>query len=177
MACIEMFNTDHQGLCAPMSPRISFSNDFADAVDHHKIKRERGVGPTSSPGSSDFEFTVSNYSMIAADEIFCKGRLLPLKENCTTQLQKMTLREELLVGDDDEDDVSQRPPKGPIRWKELLGLKKGHAVGKKHEKVNGPLEILEREAPTHAPIEAAHVSKAAQDVESNGGSRFVEIEI
>ncbi|KAL5982444.1 hypothetical protein ACLOJK_016515, partial [Asimina triloba] len=161
MACIDMFNTDHQpSLCAQMSPRISFSNDFADA-DHHLIKHERVA--TAQPPSTDFEFSVTSYRMIAADEIFFKGRLMPLKENCTSQLQKMTLRDELMHDDDDDDDeVSPTPPKGPVRWKELLGLKKGPSFGKKHEKIDGPLEQpaeRKRHTNTAPAVETAHVSK------------------
>lgn len=145
-----MFNTEHQCLCGPMSPRISFSNDFADA--DHVVKHERAT--STAPESSDFAFSVTNYSMIAADEIFFKGRLLPLKDNsCATQnqLQKMTLRDELRHSADWDDDASSRPPKGPTRWKELLGLKRTHIPAKKQDKSDGPLGGL-----------AAHVNKQAQ---------------
>ncbi|XP_010269320.1 PREDICTED: uncharacterized protein LOC104606011 [Nelumbo nucifera] len=124
MACLDMFNSEHQGLCAPMSPRISFSNDFVDA--QQMIKYERS-SRSEAPASSDFEFSVTNYNMMTADELFFKGRLLPFKDNCTNQLQKMTLRDELLI---DDDDVPPRPPKG--KWKGLLGLKRTpHILSKK----------------------------------------------
>lgn len=130
-----MFNSDHQSYYGGMSPRISFSNDLMDP--NQMIKRERSPAPP--PDASDFEFSVSGYNMIAADEIFSKGRLMPLKENCTSQLQRMTLRDELRIddgGDSSDNAVPQRPPRGPMRWRELLGLRKsGHAIlGRKHDK-------------------------------------------
>lgn len=161
MACLDMFNTtDHQSLCAPppMSPRISFSNDFVDP--DYMIKHERAA--STAPISSDFEFSVTNYSMIAADEIFFKGRLLPAKDTCANQLQKMTLRDELLHADDWEDEASPRPPKAPTRWKELLGLKKNHHIGaKKHDKGDGSLErTVVGRPPVAASGHSAQVSKA-----------------
>ncbi|KAG9450908.1 hypothetical protein H6P81_010873 [Aristolochia fimbriata] len=161
MACLDTFNMDHQSsFCPSMSPRISFSNDFIDP-DQKIIKHERLAAPPPD-ASSDFEFSVSNYSMIAADEIFFKGRILPLKENCTTKLQKMTLRDELR----NDDDGDARPPKGPMRWKELLGLRKttSHShVGKKH--VDG--SSVERKS-TLCPT-GTHKISQMQEVLMNGG--------
>lgn len=133
MACLE-----HQSF---MSPRISFSNDFIDP-NQTMIKRERSPAPP--PDASDFEFSVSGYNMIAADEIFFKGKLMPLKENCTTQLQRMTLGDKLLCVDDDDGEKEashERPPvRGPVRWKELLGLRKSsHGMTKKQEVERSPL--------------------------------------
>lgn len=132
MACLE-----HQSF---LSPRISFSNDFIDP-NQTMIKRERSPAPP--PDASDFEFSVSGHNMIAADEIFFKGRLMPLKENCTTQLQRMTLGDKLLCVDDDDDEKEvsrERPVRGPVRWKELLGLRKsGHGMTKKQEVERSPL--------------------------------------
>ncbi|KAG1342242.1 hypothetical protein COCNU_05G004710 [Cocos nucifera] len=144
MACINMFNSEHQGLCGvpaapPMSPRISFSNDFV--VDPPLAPR--GPPPPSDP---NFEFSVGSHHMIAADQIFFKGRLLPLKENqgyCTGPQRLTTLRDELRAHDDG-DDGDGRPPKGSIRWKELLGLRKAHcATGKKNDKNDGAMEAAE----------------------------------
>ncbi|KAK7252044.1 hypothetical protein RIF29_35739 [Crotalaria pallida] len=99
-----------------MDPRISFSNDFVDAqqaIKHQNIYKE-------APVSSDFEFSVKNYSMIPADEVFFQGRLVPLKtNNCS---KKMTLRDELLNNDDND---LPRLPKSSSKWKERLGLRKG----------------------------------------------------
>ncbi|OIV94319.1 hypothetical protein TanjilG_19325 [Lupinus angustifolius] len=97
-----------------MDQRISFSYDFVDteqAIKHQNIYRE-------APVSSDFEFSVKNYSMIPADEAFFQGMLLPLKTNCS---KKMTLRDELLNNDDELPRLS----KSSSWWKEGLGLKKG----------------------------------------------------
>lgn len=145
MACLEMYNSEHKGHhhhhCAPMSPRISFSNDFVDVQQAMKQERSsRSEAPAAV--SSDFEFSVTNYSMMSADELFFKGRLLPYKDNCNNnQVQRAptTLREELLVDDDDEyEEISMRPPKGSsTRWKGLLGLRKSHIGSKKAEKSEG----------------------------------------
>ncbi|XP_062102045.1 uncharacterized protein LOC133810465 [Humulus lupulus] len=141
MACLDMYNSDHKGHhhhhhllhhnYAPVSPRISFSNDFADS--QHVIRQELRAASRSEeapPVSSDFEFSVTNHSMMSgADELFFKGRLLPFKETTTSsssQRTTTTLRDELLAGD--EDDVTLRPSKGTgsTRWKSFLGLKKAH---------------------------------------------------
>ncbi|KAJ4878691.1 Uncharacterized protein Rs2_43709 [Raphanus sativus] len=140
MACLEMYNFNGGG---DMSPRISFSNDFVET------RPETTKTPRSSPlskpeGSSsaadNFEFSVSDYTMMPADELFSKGKLLPFKE--TNQVQR-TLREELLVEDEEESSrdatniFSVKPPifssssKG--RWKGLLGLKRTHVWSKNNE--------------------------------------------
>ncbi|XP_077225093.1 uncharacterized protein LOC143858323 [Tasmannia lanceolata] len=156
MVYMNMFNTDHQ-----MGPRISFSNDFIiDTVDHHTIKPERSA---SQP--SDFEFSVTNYNMITADELFFKGRLLPLKDNCTNKLHKMTLRDELRIHDEDINGSLMRPPKSPIRWKEFLGLKKNHILGKKNEKNDGSLE------------EGRVVTKVSQEIRRVEVARLGDVEI
>ena len=124
-----------------MDPRISFSNDFADtssqlAMKHENIYRE-------APVSSDFEFSVKNYSMTSADEIMFQGMLLPIKDNSRNQLRKTTLKEELLVGDDDDyEDVFSRQPKSLARWKERLGLKKANIMSRKSKSTDEI--ILER---------------------------------
>ncbi|CAI9765569.1 unnamed protein product [Fraxinus pennsylvanica] len=115
-------NEQQQGL---YNPRISFSNDFADPLP--VMKQENSY--REAPVSSDFEFSISNNAIISADELFSKGKLLPLKENCT---KTTTLRDELLVDDDDYDNVSPRLPKGTCVWKERL--KRSHIVPKKADK-------------------------------------------
>ncbi|KAL1196559.1 hypothetical protein V5N11_023247 [Cardamine amara subsp. amara] len=148
MACLEMYNSNGGG--TPMSPRISFSNDFVE-IRPEMTKNTRS-SPLSKPeGSSDnFEFSVSNYTMMPADELFSKGKLLPFKE--TNQVQR-TLREELLVEEEEEEEEEEEGPrdatnifslKPPIfsssssssskgRWKGLLGLKRAHAGSKNNE--------------------------------------------
>lgn len=119
MAYINMFNNDQQqGHCTSI-PRISFSSDFADA-QQQGIKHENSY--REPPVSSDFEFSLSNFGMIAADELIVKGKLLPLKE--------LLADEE----DDEYDHVFQRPPKSSGRWKEKLGLKRSQFVPKKADK-------------------------------------------
>ena len=82
MACVvNMYNnSEHNGHpYTPMSPRISFSSDFVDV--QQALKQERLSSNRDAPAaSSDFEFSVSNYSMVSADDLFFKGRLLPFKD-------------------------------------------------------------------------------------------------
>ncbi|XP_010263574.1 PREDICTED: uncharacterized protein LOC104601800 [Nelumbo nucifera] len=166
MACLDMFNSEHQGFCAPVSPRISFSNDFVDAQQMIKYERSSREAPPSS--SSDFEFSVSNYSMMTADELFFKGRLLPFKDNCTNQqLQKMTLREELLI---DDDDAPPRPPKASNKWKGLLGLKRTHILSKKTDKNDGSMErVVEGKGSSTVAHEQGHVTKTSLVISTDGG--------
>jgi len=140
MASLDMmYNSSEQKghhHCAPMSPRISFSNDFVDLQQAMKQQeRTSSRSDTHIPVvSSDFEFSVTNYSMMSADELFSKGRLLPYKDN-KMQRTTTTLKQELLHNDDEYDAFSLRPPKG--RWKGLLGLRKSHIGSKKAEKSEG----------------------------------------
>ncbi|XP_075515636.1 uncharacterized protein LOC142550293 [Primulina tabacum] len=143
MACLEMYNQNpdqhHKGMSnpPPMSPRISFSNDFLESSSHSQSHLRLGqshMRPAAAyrdaPVSSDFEFSVSNHSMMSADELFFKGRLLPFKENCGGGNKTTTLRDEIQIEENDED-FSLRPPKNPTRWKGFLGLKKSHVGSKK----------------------------------------------
>ncbi|KAL8528673.1 hypothetical protein ACS0TY_006210 [Phlomoides rotata] len=93
-----------------MSPRISFSNDFAESSHNNK------GAYTDAPVSSDFEFSVNNYSMMSADELFSKGKILPLKPKTTT------LRDELRSQVDEFS--SSKPPKNPTRLRAFLGLRR-----------------------------------------------------
>ncbi|CAK9181245.1 unnamed protein product [Ilex paraguariensis] len=114
-----------------MGPRISFSSDFADT--QKPIKHDRSY--REAPVSSDFEFSVSNKNMISADELFFKGKLLPAKIT--------TLRDELLVDDDDYGDVLPRRPKNTGRWKEKLGLKRAQIVPKKANTTDKALQTID----------------------------------
>ncbi|XP_021632412.1 uncharacterized protein LOC110629648 isoform X2 [Manihot esculenta] len=137
-----MYNSEHKGHCPPMSPRISFSNDFVDSQQIFKQERTSSRSRSEAPVSTDFEFSVSNYSMMSADELFFKGTLLPFKDNANNSQMQRTIRDELLVDDDDYEDreVCLRPPKGSTRWKSLLGLKKSHIGSKKVDKNDGSME-------------------------------------
>ncbi|KHG06369.1 Dibasic-processing endoprotease [Gossypium arboreum] len=80
MACLDMYNSEHKGNhhhCPPMSPRISFSNDFVET--QQVMKQERNS--REAPVSSDFEFSVSNYSMMSADELFFKVSMERMGDN------------------------------------------------------------------------------------------------
>ncbi|KAL7118956.1 hypothetical protein ACP275_02G033200 [Erythranthe tilingii] len=137
MACLNMFNNEqHQGLYNnnTMGPRISFSNDFADSQQPSTMLEN---SYREAPVSSDFAFSVPNYTMISADEVFFKGKMVPSKDNNNCS-KTTTLRDELLGGsDDDYDDVSPRlAAKGSCRWRERLGLKRSShvVVAKKSDK-------------------------------------------
>ncbi|XP_023534650.1 uncharacterized protein LOC111796161 [Cucurbita pepo subsp. pepo] len=137
MACLDMYNSDHHKSLhrrAPASPRISFSSDFVDIQQSLKHQERSAAAPAPVSSSSDFEFSVSNYSMMSADELFFEGRLLPFKDSHRTAT---TLREELLVEEEEEDDdvSNQRPSTG--RWKGFLGLKKSHNASKKGGRNDG----------------------------------------
>ncbi|XP_027157882.1 uncharacterized protein LOC113759505 [Coffea eugenioides] len=153
MACLNMFNNDQQGLHAAMGPRISFSNDFADTqqpTKHDHSYRE-------APVSSDFEFSVSGYNMISADEVFFKGKIVPTKT---------TLRDELLVEDDDMDVSSPRLHKGMSRWKERLGLKRSsiHHLRRKSADRTVSDQVLERIDETTSTTLAFHENMFAANL-------------
>jgi hypothetical protein len=113
-----MYNPEHHQSSSSssfMAPRMSFSSDFALEPPPATSLSAR------APGDADFEFSVGGRPamMGAADELFSKGRLLPLQE--APHGRPTTLREELRT----EDGRHGRAPRAPnIRWKELLGFKK-----------------------------------------------------
>ncbi|RYR34410.1 hypothetical protein Ahy_A10g049256 isoform A [Arachis hypogaea] len=109
-----------------MDPRISFSN-FVDAK--LAIKNEKNNIYREAPvSSSDFEFSVKNYSMISADEVFFKGMLLP--QQCSN---KKMVNDEY---DEGNKVVATRIPKtASSRWKERLGLT-GRGASKKDKNKN-----------------------------------------
>ncbi|KAK3130248.1 hypothetical protein QOZ80_6BG0490870 [Eleusine coracana subsp. coracana] len=121
MACVNMYNPEHHQSSSFMAPRMSFSSDFA--VEPPPPPSARG----GATGDADFEFSLGGHhpaagghSMIAADQLFSKGRLLPLREAPHASGRPTTLRDELRA-----DERHGRAPRAPnIRWKELLGLKK-----------------------------------------------------
>jgi hypothetical protein len=80
----------------------------------------------------NFEFSVGSHPMMAADQLFSKGRILPLKDNgaFAGRPPTTTLRDELRgCGGDDDDRASAAAGKGSSRWKEMLGLRKALCVG------------------------------------------------
>ncbi|THU52198.1 hypothetical protein C4D60_Mb10t01470 [Musa balbisiana] len=113
MACINHRSLRGVPPAPPMSPRMSFSSDF-----NMEPPPARTPGPPPDP---DFEFSVGSRPMIAADQLFFKGRLLPLKDSHQGggHHRITTLRDELRNNDDEE-----RPPKGSVKWKGLLGLRR-----------------------------------------------------
>lgn len=188
MACLDMYNSEQKGNqhhhhLAPMNPRISFSNDFVDSQQAMKQDRSSRSSDTVPVVSSDFEFSVTNYSMMSADELFSKGRLLPYNNNNSNNNNQMrratttTLREELLVDDDDDEykGFSLRPPhnKGSssTRWKGLLGLRKSH-IGSKNKPEKSDRGVEARKSPL--VNEGAPLS---QEMLNEGGSSCGDLEI
>ncbi|KAK7406561.1 hypothetical protein VNO78_08188 [Psophocarpus tetragonolobus] len=178
----DMYNSEHKGdhhKCAPMSPRISFSNDFVDV--QQAMKQEQRGSRSDAPVSSDFEFSVTNYSMMSADELFFKGRLLSkYKDNCNNHMMQQrattTLKEELLINDDEYDhDFSLRPPKASsTRWKGLLGLKKSHIGSKKpHKSTEASSEARSAFVNEGPPINIP----SSQELVNEGGSSCRDLEI
>ncbi|VVB05210.1 unnamed protein product [Arabis nemorensis] len=141
MACLEMHNSINA------VARISFSNDFVEIrSEKSNNAKSNNINTRSSLSkhSADFEFSVNDYAMIPADELFLKGKILPFKEASHVH---RTLREELLSEEEgsvvDGNIFSLRPlslssssfsTKGT--WKELLGLKRAHVRSKKIDKIN-----------------------------------------
>ncbi|KAL6858823.1 hypothetical protein ACP4OV_017825 [Aristida adscensionis] len=113
------YNPEQQLIAAP---RISFSSDFALEPPPPR----RPVSCTAA-ADADFEFSPvrGRFPMTAADQLFCKGRILPLREATAGggRPPAVTLRDELLRNHDGGGDrAGRRAP----RWKELLGLGKAH---------------------------------------------------
>ena len=96
-------------------PRMSFSSDFA----------LEPPPPPRPPGRADADFEFSpagSRPMMDADQLFSKGRILPLRE--AAPRPPTTLRDELRAAPD----AADRGRRGPARWKELQGLKsRAHA--------------------------------------------------
>nr|GLL47318.1 uncharacterized protein LOC109161660 [Ipomoea trifida] len=145
MACLNMLSNEQQVAAAA---RISFSNDFADSSQHPITLRQQDFSYKEAPVSSDnFEFSVSGYTMISADQVFCKGKLVPLKDSSSKTTT--TLRDELLQGNDDGDLFPRimQPNKG---WRERLGLKRSHIIFPRkpaHNKNNNLERIDETKVP------------------------------
>ncbi|KAG8047475.1 hypothetical protein GUJ93_ZPchr0008g13845 [Zizania palustris] len=118
----------HQQLMAP--PRMSFSSDFA--LEPPPTLPPSGLG-RASMGDADFEFSsVGVRPMMAADQLFSKGRILPLREapGGGGGGRPVTLRDELrgyeAAANGDRHRCAVRPVASGARWKELLGLKRAH---------------------------------------------------
>lgn len=158
----EQHNKNSKAPPIPISPRISFSNDFVElSQSHHHLMRSVPPNYRDAPVSSDFEFSVSNYSMMSADELFSKGKILPFKENCRKNTSTTTLRDELQH--EDEDNFSLRPPKNPTRWRGFLGLRKSH-IGSKKSDNKGETSSSSRSSSSfhHGGDSDGHCSKNSQ---------------
>ncbi|KAF0898251.1 hypothetical protein E2562_005841 [Oryza meyeriana var. granulata] len=129
MACINMYNPDGGaafGAAQPpaLGPRISFSSDFV--VEPPPPVQNRAMNLRCQEEDINFEFSVGSHPMMAADQLFSKGRILPLKDGSfTAGRPPTTLRDELRAGGGDD----RASGKGSSRWKEMLGLRKPLCVG------------------------------------------------
>lgn len=143
MACINMYNPDGAAGFgggpqppAALGPRVSFSSDFA--VEPPPVQN-RAMSLRCQEEDVNFEFSVGSHPMMAADQLFSKGRILPLRDNggCFAAARPpTTLRDELCGGggggggaSDDDERASAAGSKGSGRWKEMLGLRKALCVG------------------------------------------------
>ncbi|XP_030538851.1 uncharacterized protein LOC115746986 [Rhodamnia argentea] len=192
MACIDTYNSDQpQYKGVPIGARISFSNDFVDP--NYSAKQDMTRSPraeaAAAAASADFEFfslssaaavaPTTGFSMMSADELFFKGRLLPLKDAKFPKTAVTTLRDELLMNEDEDDDsVFVKPPKGSsTRWKGFLGLKKtSHTPSKRSVETISDEKFVEFEfnsekcdlaSDDHKTITPG---KASPDVTNHGGS-------
>ncbi|KAJ6890701.1 hypothetical protein NC651_024264 [Populus alba x Populus x berolinensis] len=133
----------------PSSPRISFSADFLHDKNFIPISpspqaEKDGEAEREKARNAEFEFLsskMSSQTMLAADELFFEGRLLPFWQmQHSEKLNKISLKtKEAEEGEGQEmskeeprvwfvdDDPSPRPPKCTVLWKELLRLKKQRA--------------------------------------------------
>ncbi|XP_073051297.1 uncharacterized protein [Primulina eburnea] len=138
------------------SPRLSFSTELLDGKNSISISPnpkdgEEGCStlskPERTPSTGEFEFLSGGLtSMIAADELFLEGKLLPfwkMQQSNHYKLNKISLKSENLEKEFEkteqvdkdpsrsswflEDDPSPRPPTCTVLWKELLMLRKQRA--------------------------------------------------
>ena len=128
-----MYNPDGAG-AAFAGQRISFSSDFS--MEPPPPVQNRAMGLRCQEEDQNFEFSVGSlpvmgggHPMMAADQLFSKGRILPFK---VEGRPPTTLRDEL------RGDEERASSKGSSRWREMLGLRKSLCVGggaKKSDKV------------------------------------------
>lgn len=124
MACVNMYNPDGGAVAfgGQPGPRISFSSDFS--MEPPPPVQNRAMGLRCQEEDQNFEFSVGSHPMMAADQLFSKGRILPFKVEGGRP--PATLRDELRGGADDD---RASTPKGSSRWREMLGLRKSLCVG------------------------------------------------
>lgn len=121
-----MYNPEQQQPHQLMAPRMSFSSDFA--LEPPPPPPQSGLGRAST-GDADFEFSVGSHPMMAADQLFSKGRILPLREAAAGGRGPVTLRDELRARDGNDRHRRAARQVSGTRWKELLGLRKAHREG------------------------------------------------
>lgn len=118
-----MYNPDGAG-SAFAGQRISFSSDFS--MEPPPPVQNRAMGLRCQEEDQNFEFSVGSqpviggHPMMAADQLFSKGRILPFK---VEGRPPTTLRDEL------RGEEERASSKGSSRWREMLGLRKSLCVG------------------------------------------------
>ncbi|XP_051192465.1 uncharacterized protein [Lolium perenne] len=123
MACVNMYNPDGAG-SAFAGQRISFSSDFS--MEPPPPVQNRAMGLRCQEEDQNFEFSVGtqpvmdSHPMMAADQLFSKGRILPFK---VEGRPPTTLRDEL------RGEEERASSKVSSRWREMLGLRKSLCVG------------------------------------------------
>lgn len=115
---VDMYNPEQPPPPHMAPPRMSFSSDFV-------LEPPPPRGPPSR-ADADFEFSpVGSRPMMAADQLFSKGRILPLRDQAAPRAPT-TLRDELRAHGDatDRGGAGAGGARRGQRWKELLGLKR-----------------------------------------------------
>jgi len=130
-----MYNPDGAGAAFAAGQRISFSSDFSMEPPPPPVQN-RAMGLRCQEEDQNFEFSVGSHPMMAADQLFSKGRILPFKVEVRPPT---TLRDEL------RGEEERASAKGSSRWREMLGLRKSLCVGgsaaaaKKSDKVDAEI--------------------------------------
>ncbi|XP_075515724.1 uncharacterized protein LOC142550534 [Primulina tabacum] len=148
--------SSHSGSSSSFSPRLSFPTELlvgknSISISPNPKDGEEGYSteskPERTPSTGEFEFLSGGLtSMIAADELFLEGKLLPfwkMQQSNHYKLNKISLKSENLEKEFEkteqvdkdpsrsswflEDDPSPRPPTCTVLWKELLMSRKQRA--------------------------------------------------
>ncbi|XP_040382522.1 uncharacterized protein LOC121055128 [Oryza brachyantha] len=143
-----MYNPEQQPHHVVAPPRMSFSSDFALEPPP---RSSSSSGTAASVGDADFEFSsVGSRPMMAADQLFSKGRILPMREAAApggAGGRPLTLRDELRAHEAANGDRRRRSVRPAAatgaRWKEMLGLKRAH------RKPQGAIDGAEEGASPH----------------------------
>eukprot|EP00249_Psilotum_nudum_P032802 c48834_g1_i1 orf=1-354(-) len=99
--CAQCETSDSRFLFECLSPRVSFSKDFVEIGSDPQDSNE-GFRMEERDSTSEFEFSISNLDddinadsrfMLPADQLFLKGKLLPLQMPHVQRLDSCQLQE------------------------------------------------------------------------------------